>query len=534
MARETDDPRDEVDGAQDTARSVQDSLSTGLSSAEQQIGAVSRKVAFFVLAASVLPAAVCAVFWWYMWVVTVQACANTYIWRTTDSVPLTLGQTESLQALFSGLDISSFSAMILALLFTRWTYVGGRNSIRYFQRDRSSYFGRAYHSILFTEGFESLCIRMGLLGTLLSFLLAAVSQIALAQTTQAAALGTTVADRIAAVAREPADAAGQPGADTEPTQITSATSKLSSDIFLLLCASLVSTFVGTGVAYLVTPSLNWLNERAVGLHQLSYADPRMAAEEFFRQIARTSERLAQFETTTMKLAEAADHISSFEVSVGTAARKLTDLITGLEGAVHTFDVSTQSGKQLARKLDHLEAMSDRMRELLDRLPERLNDPLKNMSLTAGKFRDAAMSGEAAFRELKAAAGTAGESLNQTTQRANSTWQMLHQVQESLGELAKNEEKQTAEVAKLARAFAGIGTSLDSLVRELDSLGTHLRHRDMSDREAIRLSATHRSQLVETAGSPSGGDDGRAGTSYSPAQSVADLARERPWWRRIFG
>jgi hypothetical protein len=43
----------------------------------------------------------------------------------------------------------------------------------------------------------------------------------------------------------------------------------------------------------------------------------------------------------------------------------------------------------------------------DRLPERLNDPLKNMSLTAGKFREAALSGEAAFRTLKDVAGTAG-------------------------------------------------------------------------------------------------------------------------------
>ena len=116
-------------------------------------------------------------------------------------------------------------------------------------------------------------------------------------------------------------------------------------------------------------------------------------------------------------------------------------------------------------------MSDRVRELLDHLPERLNDPLKNMSLTAGKFREAALSGEAAFRELKAAAGATGESLSQTTQRSNTTWQVLQDVQASLGELARNEEQQTAAVSELVQAFGDISVSLDDLVRtRLDCSG----------------------------------------------------------------
>ena len=84
----------------------------------------------------------------------------------------------------------------------------------------------------------------------------------------------------------------------------------------------------------------------------------------------------------------------------TVTKALSELINGLQRAIQTFDVSTHTGKQLSRKLDQLEAMSDRVSSLLDRLPERLNDPLKNMSLTAGKFREAALSGESAFRELR--------------------------------------------------------------------------------------------------------------------------------------
>ena len=98
MTHETDDPRDVADDVQYAPQSIQDSLTTKLTPAEQRLGATSRKVAFCVLAASVLPAAVCAVFWWYMWVVTVQVCLSTYIWRTTDSILLTPGQTKTWQA----------------------------------------------------------------------------------------------------------------------------------------------------------------------------------------------------------------------------------------------------------------------------------------------------------------------------------------------------------------------------------------------------------------------------------------------------
>ena len=56
MAHETDDPRDVADDVQYAPQSIQDSLTTKLTPAEQRLGATSRKVAFCVLAASILPA----------------------------------------------------------------------------------------------------------------------------------------------------------------------------------------------------------------------------------------------------------------------------------------------------------------------------------------------------------------------------------------------------------------------------------------------------------------------------------------------
>jgi hypothetical protein len=551
MAHEQDDPRDVADDVQYVPQSLQDSLTTKLTPAEQRLGATSRKVAFFILAASVLPAAVGAVFWWYMWVVTVQNCIRTMT-PANELETVTTENAQTWQEYIIALDISSFSAMILALLFTRLAFVAGRNSMRYFQRDGWSYFQRAYHSVLFTEGFETLCIRMGLLGTLLSFVLAALVHMSGALPESEPARGPRAADPLAQIAQESAGVTeGTANLAESPSQIPGPR-EFTEKIFVLLCASLVSTFVGTGTAYMITPTLNWLNERAIGLHQIVHADPRLAADEYFRAIALTSQRLAHFETTTAKLSESVGHICSLEENVGTAtkgfaamianlevtiaaaAKRLTDLIAGLEGAIKTFDVSTHTGKQLTKKLDQFEAMSDRLRDLFDRLPERLNDPLKNMSLSAGKFREAVLSGEAAFRELRTAAGATSESLGQSTERTNTTWQILHEVQVSLGELARNEAHQTSELSTLVQAFGGISMSLEDLVRGLDLLGPHLNRGNTGDPEAHSSPAARRTRLAEPAGSSSDRGDGHTGSGYRPGHAVTDVARERPWWRRIFG
>ncbi|MCU0960477.1 MAG: hypothetical protein MUF48_10270 [Pirellulaceae bacterium] len=418
---------------------------TILTEAERRTWATSRKIAFAVLAATSLAAGGGAVFFWYLWAITVRLCVDTYLLHTRPSVLLMPEQATSWRDYFSGLDISSFSALILALLCTRLAYVGARNTLRYGWRDGGGYFARAYHSVLFTERFESLCIRLGLLGTLLSFLLAAVAQMSTLSPRALVSNGPTLTDQIARVAEGPgAESPATDGSDgLAPEGLT--TSQLSEDIFLLLCASLVSTFVGTGVAYVITPALNWLHDRAVGRHQLREVDASLAAEQFFRQIARTSERLEQFELTTARLTHAAGQIATFETGVSQAAQRLAELLTGLERlqaglahAMQTFDVSTRTGKQLAKRLDQIDAMSARMTELLDRLPDRLNDPLKNMALTAMKFRESAMSGEAAFRELKHAASTARESLEMTHQHTHDTWHLLREIHTSVSELAQQE------------------------------------------------------------------------------------------------
>lgn len=572
---------------------VHDLRTTDLTLTERQALARSRRVAFWTLVVCSLLAIPLAVYCWYLWALTARECL-TFPTKTFAELQLfNISSASTWQDYLIGLDLSSFSALTLALLFTRLAYLGTRNTLQYYYRDRDEFFGRAYHRVLFSEGFETLCVRFGLLGTLLSFTLVAV----LFMSKGASPDAQNSATKPGAIASSDAEAGNETAAATEhatqetmassadaavsspqptetesPTPASTGSLALSSDdkskdaqtqaeqftssIFILLCASLVSTFVGTGVAYTITPSLNWINERALGLHQLSQADARFAAEEFFRQVARTSERLSQFETTTVRLAEAAQHMRSFEENISASAQKLAgvissfdsrvdhtstrlaELVKGLERAVHVFDVSTLTGKQLAKKLDNLEAMSDRVGELLNQLPDRLNDPLKNMSLTAGKFREAAMSGEAAFKELREMAGATNDVIGQTTQRTNTTWQMLREVQESLKALADNELTQTMEVAKVSQALESVGLALDRFMDRISGpldgpLEENRVGHDGHDRDQPRLDGrtSHGSSDIRVS-RPSG--DVRDLRQANRRTVDHEDRTHRSWWRRLFG
>ncbi len=164
------------DDSQVGSESTRDLYKTRLTFAEKRTGAVSRRLAFHALALIAVAACLLSVYWWYLWGVTVRVCLRTYVLQQQDSLLLKPGTADSWQEFFSGLDISSFSALILAFLFTRLAYSGVKNTLWKRYNDGKAYEDYAYDTVLFPPQFESLCIRFGLLGTLLSFLLAAVSQ----------------------------------------------------------------------------------------------------------------------------------------------------------------------------------------------------------------------------------------------------------------------------------------------------------------------------------------------------------------------
>lgn len=528
---------------EDTREVDQNSSVTELSPAEHAVGAVSRKVAFYVLAMLAVIACAGAVYFWYLWVVTARTCVDTYILRNTTSALLDPGKAKSLQDYLSGLDISSFSALILALLFTRLAIGGIRHTLLTRRRAGKGYFVHAYHRILFPEGFESLCIRLGLLGTLLSFLLAAISLMGVSGPTTDVG-GTTLESQAAAVSREVTPGNETPDVITAPPNATSSTSQLSGQMFLLLCASLVSTFVGTGTSFVVTPSLNWLNDRAVGRHQIRQIDEESAAEDFFRQIDRTSQRLSDFDATTVKLAESAEHIAAFEANVADASERLTVLLAehiasfgtnvadaserlavslkNYEQSIRLLKISNQNSQLLTEKLSSVEQLSDRLCQLLQHLPEELNTPLLHISAAAIRFRDAAREGQDAFAGFRKTASAAGDSLAKTEQRTQKNSQLLVEVRQALRELAGHEVMKTERLTRVADSFEQLSAMLGESSKEVESVLKHFAHRDSQDEEVVRSLAAIKAQLSQSF-------EARADEPVGPKSTS-----RAPWWRRLLG
>ena len=130
MASDTTSPDEATDATVPVTQHIRDSHTTDLTSAERRSLARSRKVAFCVLAACAVLAIGGAVYFWYLWFLTAKTCIDTYILKTADSIIIHPELASSWQSYLIGLDISSFSALTLALLFTRLAYVGCRNTIR--------------------------------------------------------------------------------------------------------------------------------------------------------------------------------------------------------------------------------------------------------------------------------------------------------------------------------------------------------------------------------------------------------------------
>ena len=158
MASDPKQPSQDAAGPADFAiELIHDSRTTDLTLTEREYLAKSRRFAFGVLATCSLLAFPAMIYFWYLWVLTAQACINLPLTGFENSVLFNPALATSWQSYLIGLDISSFSALTLALLFTRLTYLGIKNSLHFYWRDRQAYFGRAYHSVLFSEGFETLC-----------------------------------------------------------------------------------------------------------------------------------------------------------------------------------------------------------------------------------------------------------------------------------------------------------------------------------------------------------------------------------------
>jgi hypothetical protein len=387
------------------------------------------------------------------------------------------GKATTWQDYLIGLDISSFGQLTLALLFSILAWNGIRNTLWRRFRDGAHYFDQAYNVALFHKGFASLCVQFGLLGTLLSFLLAAVAQ--MADTVSKAPQGTTVLEkRVAEVAHEgvsasekssPIVASGDSSAKSE----SGATRELSSQVFLLLCASLVSTFVGTFVAYIIIPPLNQLNFWAMGQHQLGVTDDQNTAEEFLRQLDRTTQRLGDFERATEVLVSAADGVERFHSASRDATMNFNRMMKLLEQAAEMLISANQRMDRLSRRIGGYEEHSERVFAQIRHFADELQKPLQRMNEAASRIQLSALAGDKAFVELQKVAHSMRQPLEKVTEISNVNWTMLSEMRKSLQALASGEENQSAAIGQAVASLAEIHGTLQKMLVKASSVEREL-------------------------------------------------------------
>ena len=413
-----------MSGDSQQARSPgKDCYTTKLTFAEKESGAGSRRIAFRFLLGISLVACIASVYCWYLWGVTAHACVEVYIRQQQESLLLNPANARTWQDYFSGLDISSFSALILAFFFTRLAYAGIRNTLWRQRKDDKAYYDHAYDAVLFPEYFELLCIRFGLLGTLLSFLLAAISQMSVQVTEAPSSPPVTIGQSADVIAEEKAIGSGtregtlknETLADSPPGQGLS-TDNLADNMFLLLCASLVSTFVGTLIAYMVLPPLNWLNDRATGIHQKGLTDDEATTEEFFRQLDRTSQRLAEFDSATTALTGAATGVIQFQTAAAEASENFSEMTRLLTRATELFEASNKHSENLTERLDAFDKRNARViQEYTENLNERMDGFEKRSGRVIRQIHDFARELQKPLDSMFRAAGAVQESARRRRQ-----------------------------------------------------------------------------------------------------------------------
>ncbi len=231
--------------------------------------------------------------------------------------------------------------------------------------------------------------------------------------------------------------------------------------------------MGTFVAYVLIPPLNRLNDSAVGMHQYTPPDEEATADEFFRQLDRTSKRLGDFEKATASLAAAATGAQRFEASAAETSQKLDNVIGLLGEATRLSESARAQSDERARhateKLGVAERETKRALHQIGRFSKELQKPLDKMFEAAARIENASVAGNRAFVDLQKAAKSAEEPVRLVARFSTSVWTVLKQVRDSLQSLDRSEGGQSEAVTSMADSFTTLNSMLGNLLEAVATL-----------------------------------------------------------------
>ena len=414
------------------------------------------------------------------------------------------------------LDISSTSALII-LLFSSSLFCGSLKIISVHKRKGKEKYSYAYRLRLFPSGIDSICVRLGLIGTLISFVLIALMLFPSSSKDNKAQDEFSESDPTAVVAEttgnkdgvQTADEAEIPPLQQTPTlnvESFQRASQSSFQVFLLLCASLYSTLVGCVFGYFVIPFFEWIAAWATGQQQERLKDPLELQERFLSQVRSMTVAFEQVETMfliLMDYREPADHIleqfNQFSNAVKSSVEGAQDIKAAADSLKETKGHLDSAGRSVATTTEQIEKAAKVSSRLLSHSTSWLRALRKTRRTARIAIQSTRRTGNEVASRIEAAAEKASRELNTDTERYQST---LLANQEAIA-------KQFGTMEQGINAIAENTTKLDLLLRELHTSNqTNLKNQQATDERLAQLREQSISVLEKLTHLDDGGYDSR--------------------------
>lgn len=445
-----------------------------------------------------------------LWLLTAQACWSTYITRESLSVVLHPDSAASLLQFVVGLDMSTCSALVVLLVVYYLGKNGILNSIRIPWREGTNFRGRAYAYHLFPSWLGNLSVQLGLIGTLFSFVFAALTMIADMQVVRPLEPAIDADGKVAVTAKAAQIPEAHGAAEQAVPDEVKRSGETSQRIFLLLCASLISTLVGTVVAYLVLPFLEGINTRAMGRHQLPPTDPEESVTEFgavmkgvCEVLDTTRERLGTFN----EVLQGADQLTAKVAGANQVISSLTDALSGTHVAMNAMNstVELAAGRlqetsaklgEVASRLETNAAKLERNYGLLEQLPARLNEPAQELEAGAKAIGSMAKAAEQAQRNLAEMAKSVKEPIGIIAKGIQNALGIIQRLYDTMHSLLQGEKQQRESLVRVASSFRSMEEYLQTLVGKVLELVQENRSAEESILSQLKDMAAERSSADE--------------------------------------
>jgi hypothetical protein len=297
------------------------------------------------------------------------------------------------------LDISTMSALILFLIGLFLCLGAGSLMLKRVRLGSWQEFeSRLFPDRLLPPKLAAISIRLGLIGTLLSFVMIAMmlfrdpghrpgTERTLVNDVLSAGGSPNAESQIS-----PSGPSANSSAPRELDAFVQGSTRTSFQVFLLLCASLYSSLVGCGAGYFVIPVVNRIGDVAAGRSQRQWSDPELARHEYAAQVERALGELSLLAERSAAVRMMTDDLDAYANGLKQTGQHLADVTAQMERTTQTAGGAAALPQAMAAAV------------------ERLQNVAESLAAMTQEYREHAADARAASADMRDAARSASESL----------------------------------------------------------------------------------------------------------------------------